>query len=296
MFLNVFTKNKMQRTQKVGVFLLLMAFGVGCAKDYVTGGSSYNWFKINDDVRLGKQVLSSQLNALQKKKIPLDQDKDSEMVDRLQGIVNKIGHVSHLPDLPYEVHLAEVPVVNAWAAPGGKIMVYSGLWDPKKGLVQRDNDEEIAAVLSHEIAHATARHVTETLSKHMTLMLAGTVASSAIRAGGSAMGSNLFGEFFSMGVRIYAPSYSRKNEYEADRIGLFYMAKAGYDPQVAIRVWRRAAKKRGDKTSIFASHPSSGARAKKLKEYLPLAMEIYKNPQKPYPSFKKKKKSKGSTG
>lgn len=273
------------RRLRLAILLLWFTF-LGCAHDYVTGKSSYNWFKLQDDVSLGKQVLGAQLQAFDKKKVPVDESGDKVMLARLQKIVKNITQVSHIPDLPYEVHLADAPVVNAWAAPGGKIMVYSGLWDPKKGLVNQESDAEIAAVLSHEIAHVTARHVTESLSQNMTIMLAGQVAASAIAAGGAAQGANIFSQVFSTGYNIYAPSYSRKNESEADRIGLFYMAKAGYDPTAAVEVWRRASQKRGDAASIFASHPSSGQRVKQLEVLLPQALEIYRDPQKPYPNFR----------
>lgn len=257
----------------------------GCAHDYVTGKSSYNWYKLQDDVKMGNQVLSAQLQSFDKQKVTVDAPEDKAETQKLQAMVNRLAKVSHLPDLPYEVHLADAPVVNAWAAPGGKMMVYSGLWDPKKGLVVKGNDNEIAAVLAHEISHVTARHVTESLSQNMTVALAGAVASSAIAAGGSAQGSNLFSQVFSTGYNVYAPSYSRKNESEADTIGLFYMAKAGYDPRAAITVWKRASQKKGDAGSIFASHPSSGERAKNLGKYLPQALAIYQNPSLPYPAF-----------
>jgi predicted Zn-dependent protease len=210
------------------------------------------------------------------------------MLERLQTIVKRVAKVSHLPDLPYEVHLADSDVVNAWCAPGGKVMVFSGLWDEKKGLVQKNSDDEIAAVLAHELAHATARHVTESLTQNMTILLAGTAVSSGIAAGGSVQGSNLFGQFFSAGYNIYAPSYSRKNESEADLLGLFYMAKAGYDPRAAVEVWTRAAKKKDRQPySIYASHPGSGERAKRLERNLPQALAIYQNPALPYPDFGK---------
>ena len=257
----------------------------GCAHDYVTGKSSYNWYKLQDDVKLGNQVLSAQLQSFEKQKVPVDPPEDTAETQRLQAMVNRIAKVSHLPNLPYEVHLADAPVVNAWAAPGGKMMVYAGLWDPKKGLVNQESDDELAAVLAHEISHVTARHVTESLTQNMTVALAGAVASSAIAMGGSVQGSNLFGQFFSTGYNIYAPSYSRKNESEADRIGLFYMAKAGYDPRAAVAVWQRASQRKGDAGSIFASHPSSGERAKNLQKYLPEALAIYQNPSLPYPAF-----------
>ncbi|HCU25670.1 MAG TPA: hypothetical protein DF383_11700, partial [Deltaproteobacteria bacterium] len=242
--------------------------------------------------KIGKEVVGAQLQAFQGKKVAIDADGDKAMLSRLQSIVKRIGAVSHLPDLPYEVHLAESKVVNAWCAPGGKVMVYSGLWDSKKGLVQKQNDNEIAAVLAHELAHATARHVTESLSQNMTIQLAGSVASSAISAAGATTASNIFNRVFATGYGIYAPTYSRKHEKEADRIGLFYMAKAGYDPRAAIEVWTRASQKRGDRSSVFASHPSSGERAKELQKYLPEALEIFRDPQKPYPSFAKSKVAK----
>src|SRR5262245_937831 len=257
------------------LLLILPLFFLGCGTDYITGKSSYNWFSLSTDVKLGAQVLEAQEKGFAGRNVPVDSEKNKEMLDRLKTIVGRVTKVSHIPNLPYEVHLADAPVVNAWAAPGGKIMVYEGLWDSQKGLVRKESDDEIAAVLSHEIAHCTARHVTKALSQQMTLSLVGMVATSAIAGAGSAQGANLFGEMFSQGMDIYIPSYSRKNEAEADKIGLFYMAKAGYDPRAAIGVWRRAAQKRGDMTSIFASHPSSGARAQALEKYLPEAMQIY---------------------
>lgn len=290
-------KIRINNTLWVGAQILFLVFIAGlssCRKDYVTGRSSYNFYSLDSDVKLGQQVLDSQMKAFKKGQKYQGQtvqvNVDEEQLTKIRTIVTNVAKVSHLPDLPYEVHLAEIPVVNAWAAPGGKMMVYSGLWDPEKGLVQKGNDDELAAVLAHEIAHSTTRHVTEAVSTHMTIMMAGTVAASAISAAGTSLGSNLFGNFFNYGYNIFAPSYSRKNEYEADRIGLFYMAKAGYDPQAAVRVWEKAAKKRGDRTSIYASHPASGDRATTLKKYLPLAMEIYNNPEKPYPEFGELKK------
>ena len=275
--------------------LIALAAVPACSKDYVTGKSSYNWFGLDQDIRLGKEVLNEQLTAFQKgekyKGKTVEVDVDKEQLQRIQTVVDRIAKVSHLPNLPYEVHLAEIPVVNAWCAPGGKIMVYSGLWDPKDGLISKNNDAELAAVLAHEMAHANARHVTEMLSTNMTIVLAGSVAQTAIGAAGSQMGSNLFGSFFSYGYNIFAPTYSRKSELEADEIGLFYMAKAGYDPQVALEVWERASKKKGDITTIYASHPGSGERAKALQQYLPLAEDIYHDPSLPYPNFAHMKKS-----
>ncbi len=264
------------RSKKILLLVAVYSLFVlsSCAKDLITGKSSYNWYKVQDDSKFGNQVMQQQLKALKKQNKEVDSPRNSYELAQIKEIVARIGAVSHYPDFPWEVHLASVPVVNAWCAPGGKIMVYEGLWDPKKGLVEKDNEDQLAAVLAHEIAHATARHVTESLSTNMTIMMAGQVVSTAISAA-SVEGSNLFADIFTNGMNIFVPSYSRKNEFEADRIGLLYMAKAGYDPRAAVALWKKAAQQKKDPGSVFASHPTSGARASELEKYLPEAMKIY---------------------
>ncbi len=247
----------------------------GCAKDLITGKSTLNYYGVESEPKLGMQVLGAQSQAIKAKGKRMDAEADPEEYVRLVKIVGKLSAVSHYPNFPYEIHLADIDVVNAWCAPGGKVMVYTGLWDPKKGLVEKGNDDQLAAVLSHEIAHATARHVTESISRNMTIAVAGAAVQTAIAAGGSSVGADLFGEVFSDGLNLYIPSYSRKNEKEADRIGLMYMAKAGYDPRAAVELWKKASLKKKDRTSIYASHPASGERARELEKYLPEAMKVY---------------------
>lgn len=264
------------------IFLLAcvsIVLATACTQDLVTGQKSYNWFSLEEDVKLGSQVMQRQLAELKKEEKRIDKAVSAKRVRQIRGMVKELAQHSHYPDFPYEVHLADVPVVNAWCAPGGKMMVYTGLWDKEKGLVRPQSRDELAAVLGHELAHATARHVTESLSRNMTIFAASQTAVSVISAS-SPSGGNLFGEMLAHGVSVYLPSYSRKNELEADRLGLIYMAKAGYDPRAAVRLWKRAAKKRGDHTSIFASHPASGERAKQLEAYLPEAMQIYRKTRK----------------
>lgn len=260
----------------VGISLVLSV--LSCSKDPVTGKSSYNWYSLETDNKLGQQVMNEQLAALKKENKPIDRQADPKMYDNVKQIADNITQVSHIPQFKWEFHMADVDVVNAWAAPGGKIMVYTGLYDSEEGLVDKNNPDEMAAVLSHEIAHATARHVTESLSRNYTVIMAGQVALSAVSASGASAGvQNMFHNVFVGGVNVFIPAYSRSAESEADRIGLFYMAAAGYNPQAARDLWYRACKKRGDQTSIFASHPSSCQRAKDLDKYLPAANKIYQD-------------------
>ncbi len=270
----------MSHTRKFFVFLTVSLLCAGCARDLVTGKKSYNWFSLQEDIKLGDQVLSEQLQALkkdEKKGKKIDEAADPVMTKKIREITRRIAAVSHYPEFPYEAHYAQADVVNAWCAPGGKVMVYSGLFDPKKGLVRPDKEDEIAAVLSHEIAHATARHVSESLSRNLTFMAAGQIAISAISSSGAGTIQNAFRQAIVEGVNLYLPYYSRSNESEADRIGLMYMAKAGYNPQAAVDVWYRACQKKGgNASSLYASHPSNCQRAKTLEALLPQALQEYK--------------------
>lgn len=281
-------EKNISRFLAVAIFIS-MFFGVGCAKDLVTGKTTYNLYSIDSESKLGSQVMRMQLTELKNSSKEYDTTKNQKQLEHIQKIVNNIVKVSDYPQFPYEVHLADVDIVNAWCAPGGKIMVYEGLWDPKKGLVEKGNADQLAAVLAHEIAHANARHVTEAMSRNITIFALGQVAASVISAS-SAVGGDLFSQVFSQGMNIFIPSYSRKNELEADRLGLFYMAKAGYDPRAAIALWKKASTMKGDRTSIYATHPPSGARAAALEKYLPEAMQYYeiaKAGQRPVKKTKK---------
>ena len=265
------------KLHKIVLLILIPLMFASCAKDLVSGKKELNFYKLDSESKIGKQVLDRQLKAAKRKEKKVDKEADAEEYKRLQKIVEKIKPQTHYPDFPYEIHVMESDVVNAWCAPGGKMMVYTGLWDEKKGLVEKGNDDQLAAVVAHEMAHANARHVTEAVSQSITIFMAGTAAQNAISAGGLTQGANIFGQVLSDGVSIYLPSYSRGNEYEADKIGIMYMARAGYDPNAVVELWKKAAKKKKGATSIYASHPSSGARAKALEKYLAEAVYEYKS-------------------
>ncbi len=101
-----------------------------CSKDLISGKSSYNWFSLEDDIKLGNQVIGEQLKDLKKKNKKIDEAAGQEMYARVQRVTKRIAAVSHYPSFPYEAHYTDVDIVNAWCAPGGKVMVYSGLFDP----------------------------------------------------------------------------------------------------------------------------------------------------------------------
>jgi predicted Zn-dependent protease len=201
---------------------------------------------------------------------------DPVRVAQLKEMVRRISAVSDMPTLPYEVALIHTNIVNAMAAPGGKMMVYEGLWNPKDGLVK--DDDELAAVMAHEIAHVNCRHSTESMTRQMVpslLFMGGAIFAAAKDREDIAYA--LSGTFL-LYNGVWVTRYSREDEIEADSVGLMYMARAGYDPRAALRIWERAAQRRNGNdpaASIFSTHPSDSTRVQNLRAKLPAATEAY---------------------
>lgn len=233
----------------------------------------YNLYSKQSDVKIGEYVMAQQLETFDDENISVDSSKYATLRSRVQGIVNRLARVSDEPSFPYEVHIIDEPnIINAYCLPGGKIGVFTGLFDSNKGLVSLNNNDEWAAILGHEIAHATMRHVTRRISTLRTFGFIGSLASIGISAGAGSNAQQLFDTVFNVGANLFLPGYSRKYEKEADQAGLYYMTKAGFNPQAAVNVWKRAASYGGTnskKTHFFASHPASGVRAKNLEKFLP---------------------------
>ena len=177
-----------------------------------------------------------------------------------------IAAVSEQDDFQWEFIVLETNIQNAFCLPGGKVAVYSGLLDVMK------NEAELAAVVSHEAAHAIARHGGERLSWSYLQHLG---------ALGVALGFNdetlteIYGIGTELGVML---PFSRSNEYEADLIGLILMAKAGYDPQQAVNFWQRfsAGKTVNWVEKVTSTHPCDADRIENLEKHLEPALELYR--------------------
>ena len=158
---------------------------------------------------------------------------------------------------------------NAWCMPGGKIAFYSGILPVAK------NNDGIASIMGHEIAHAVARHSAERASRSI-LMDAGTYAFERLILGTSLTGysGDLYGQLRQVGLEL---PFSRSQESEADYLGLIFMSLAGYNTEESYKVWERMKKLMDGKGSaeFLSTHPSPDNRIKKLKEWIPLVSNQY---------------------
>jgi predicted Zn-dependent protease len=184
--------------------------------------------------------------------------RDNYMEDQIEGY-------------KWEFNLVESKEVNAWAMPGGKVVVYTGLME------LADSDAQLAAVMGHEIAHAVARHGNERMSQGLLVSLGGVALSQAMKDSPAATRELLltsYGAGATVGVML---PYSRMHETEADRLGLIFMAMAGYDPQAAVTFWEKmAAKKDGASVPEFLStHPADQTRIQNIKNNMSEAMQYY---------------------
>jgi hypothetical protein len=200
-----------------------------------------------------------------------------EMVDRVS---NRIIDAAELRGkYSWQTVVVKSKVPNAFVLPNGKIVVFSGLLPVAK------TEAGLAAVLGHEVAHVTARHGAERVSQVLLADIAVTAASVALVAanvqGGAAMGAAL-GVGAHFGVLL---PYSRTHESEADRIGLIYMARAGYNPSEAIGLWQRmAAAGTGNSWEFLSTHPSPATRQVQIAEWEQEAMVYYRDPRRPLPT------------
>jgi predicted Zn-dependent protease len=203
-----------------------------------------------------------------------NQTSDREMVTRvgkkIQSATERYfkakNQSKYLAGYKWEFNLVEDPAVNAWCMPGGKVVVYTGL------LKVTQNEDALAVVMGHEIAHAIANHGNERMSQGL-LAQTGAVAVDVALSQKPQETRDLFNNAYGVGANLGALlPFSRLHESEADEIGLILMAMAGYNYEEAVPFWQRMAQAGGAAPPQFLStHPSSSTRIENLKKVMPKA-------------------------
>ncbi|HEX5078328.1 MAG TPA: M48 family metallopeptidase [Geminicoccaceae bacterium] len=235
---------------------LLMAMLAGCQAAPITGRNQLIVLPESQDAQLG-------LEAYQQILSESSISNDPDLNRRVQEVGRRIAAVSPHPEWDWQFTVIENDEPNAFALPGGKVGVNTGLFQVAK------NDAQLAAVIGHEVAHAIARHGAERMSQQVLMQagLAGLgIATDQTTATLAAQAATL----------VVTLPYSRTQEAEADHIGLVYMAEAGYDPREAIALWQNFESFGGERPPEFLStHPAPGSRIQNLQNLLPEVMPIY---------------------
>ncbi len=191
---------------------------------------------------------------------------------QLQRVGNRLAKVVFwdMPDAEWEFVVFDNPQVNAFAMAGGKVGVFSGLFK-----IARD-DDELASVIAHEIAHVTAKHVHEKLSQELAVNTVGTVGMLGVGLSGAPLiTSQALSAAYGLGTTVGGLAFDRKKEKEADYIGLMYMARAGFDPQAAIKVIEALEQLSASEPAppaFLSTHPSHPERILQLMDAMPKAL------------------------
>lgn len=203
-------------------------------------------------------------------------DRNAAQVKRVQTITNRlIAQVGVFrPDAaqwPWEIHVLSSSEINAWCMPGGKMAVYTGLLDKIK-----PTDDELAAVLGHEIAHALREHARERISQQMATNVGLSVLSMVT---GSSAASDLGGQLTQV---MFTLPNSRTHETEADNMGVELAARAGYDPRAAVTLWQKMGAASGGSAppEFLSTHPSAATRSAELQKAAERVMPLYQQTRK----------------
>ena len=193
----------------------------------------------------------------------------------MQDYFAQQGQSSYLADYQWEYNLIkDDATVNAWCMPGGKVAFYTGI------MPICQDEVGVAVVMGHEIAHAIANHGSERISNQYAAQT-GLGIASILLTGGSAptISSELILQGAGAATSLGILAFSRKHESEADKLGLYFMAMAGYDPQEAPQFWERMAEQSGGEAppEFTSTHPSHDTRITDLNNNMPKALEYYRN-------------------
>ncbi len=263
---------------KTRFFFLLttIVFFVGCSTVPITGRKQLSFIPQNQLITSSadsyRQLISeSKLSGdAQKKQMVVDVGR--RIASSAEEFMRENGMEKEIQNYHWEFKLIEDDkTVNAFCMPGGKIAVYTGILP-----VTRDEDG-LAVVMGHEVAHALANHGGERMSQLLIVQMGATSLSAAL-SGQPEQTRQLLMQAFGLGanVGVLLP-YSRSHELEADHIGLILMARAGYDPRTAIPFWQRMNNLGGERPPEFLStHPAPEKRIQDLQNELPEAMKYYK--------------------
>ena len=261
-----------------GVLLVVAGLGLtvvsGCETNPYTGRSQLLMTSVSQEMQLGAQAYSQVKNdpKLRQSQDPREIEPVKRVAARIIEAAKRSKYAEMAQQFQWEVTIIkDDKTANAFALPGGKMAVYTGIFPMAK------TEAGLAAVMGHEVVHALARHGAERMSQ-------GQLTNVGLQVLGAAAGGGMLGQAAMAALGVGAQvgvllPFSRKHESEADYVGILLAADAGYDPREAVALWERMGQMSGGGalSEFMSTHPSHETRIAQLKKWMPEAMAIYQS-------------------
>ncbi len=254
---------------RIVLFSTLIIIVISCGKVMITGRNQMLLFSQGELTSLSNQayteIMSTTSPSTNRAQTAMVNKVGEDLTQAVERYLKKNGWESSLEGITWKFDLVKSDQVNAFCLPNGNIVFYEGI------MKITNTPDLVAVVMGHEIAHALAKHGNERMSQEALVGVAGQ-ALAAYVGSESQKSQMLFGLAFGVGSQLgVLLPYSRKHEYEADRLGLIIMAMAGYDINVAPGFWEKMSDGKGGTMEFFSTHPSDANRIAQIKKVLPEA-------------------------
>lgn len=260
------SRNTIMRMQKkISIYIFITLLAYACVRVPITNRKQ---LKLLPESQLIAMADTAYKDFLSKSKVlPLTDLRAKKVNDvgkkiqiSIESFLKKHNATKRIEGFQWEFNTVDDPTVNAWCMPGGKVVVYTGI------LKMAANDDELAVVMGHEIAHAVARHGNERMSQQLAVYGLGQTIGATM---GNESSKQIFNQCYGVASTLGILKYSRTHETEADKMGLVFMYLAGYKPEKAIDFWQKMAAQGGSVPEILSTHPSDEKRIEDIKNFLP---------------------------
>lgn len=269
----MYVRTIIKRAVPTLTLLLVLTNVAGCTTNPYTNRSQFLLIPESQEVNMGNKAYAQALSdpKIVVSKNPAEVEPVKRVAERIIAAAKQSKYAERAKSFQWEVKVIKADgTKNAWALQGGKIAFYTGIFPEAK------NENGLAAIMGHEVAHALARHGAERVSQH-------TVADLGMRIAGAALNMKPLAQTLAMqalGIGVLLP-FSRGHESEADYIGLLLAADAGYDPQEAVLLWERMAESsKGGPPEFLSTHPAHDTRIQNLQKWMPEALARYERATK----------------
>jgi predicted Zn-dependent protease len=261
------------RMKKIALLFCIVFGFYACGSVPITGRQQLMLVSDEEVLTLSLQEYNEYIKAAPKStdktSVALVEKVGRKIADAVEAYYKATRMESLLEGYSWEFNLINDPQVNAFCMPGGKIVVYTGI------LPYTQDETGLAVVLGHEVGHAIAKHANERMSQQMALQMGESAVGSILSKTSSkvqSVGTVVYGLGAQVGVML---PFSRKQELEADHLGLILMAIAGYNPDMAIPFWQRMSQQGGANIEFLSTHPSDNTRIAEIQKEIPEAWDFY---------------------